>query len=530
MRFKLHFLLLFCLAAIGSTQLVSEASAQKRSINDVRRVTVGGDGPIYSGDELIGYYTLFMVDKKSRKEHAYSLEILDANLDVVQTQSFTAPANSYAIGAAFNGEALCLSLLNTKDEEIILHSFSAQGEKLGMKKLPISKKSIYYLSQVYGYSEEAETFGSFIEAVPNSGFVLYIPEIEGAKSYSYTIYKLPSDVSSTKGAWKSSAPSGGAKYQMAFPMGVSEEYVFTNVLEKPKLLNSKGMATVLYVHEAKTGDLVFKADVSKGRPALSATNAFYDKDLKQVTVVGMYYKPDADVMKDLSSGIGVKRYSLDGELVKGSSVSWAKSFTKIGRSKVEHLKKGGSIYVHKAFMRADGSMSIVGEYFGQEVSAIGIAGAVLGGGGGAAKKMVLQDMFVVELNAELELEDAEIYEKPKSDVLLPGGSSMLGPGVVAMMMKWQGSFDYQYSQELPNGQGSITAYEFLDKKEKGIGKERKLNFLSYYADGGTYEVSDFKLDSDATSISYSPAKPGYIFIKEYFKKDKRLDMRLEPVQ
>jgi len=529
MRLFLKSLLLLCLLAVCATQGATEASAQKMTFNDVKRATVNGGGPIFNGKEIVGYYSLFMVDKKDRKTYEYAVKIMDADLKVMQTQKFTAPRYSFSIGAAFNGDALCIAVLNRREEELILHSFSAAGEKLGTKTMPMGKKSIAYVMQLFGYSEEAETYGSFIQAVPNSGFVLYMPEIAGLKSYSYTIHHLPNDLSA-KGAWKASAPTGGAKYKMAFGMGTSEGYIFTNVTEKPKLVTANGMATILYVHDAKTGEELFKADVSKGRPALSATNAFYDKDLEQVTVIGMYFKPGADVMKDFSSGVGVKRYSLDGELIKGSSISWAKAFTKIGRSKVAHLKKGGSIYVHQAFSRADGGMSIVGEYFGQEVSALGVANALMGGGGAAMKKMVLQDMIALDLSSELELTNAQLFSKPKSDVLLPAGSSMLGPGVIAMMMKFQGSFDYQYSQDLSNGQGSITAYESWEKKEKGIGKETKLNFLSYYTDSGEYESSVFALKSDANSIDYFPAKPGYIMIQEYFRKDKRIELRLEPVQ
>jgi len=531
MKLILKSLLLLCFLAVCATQGATDASAQKITFEDVRRSTNNGNGPIYKGEEIVGYYSLHMVDKKSRKTYEYALNILDANLKVMQKQSIIAPAYSFAVGAAFNGEALCLSILSRREEQMILHSFSASGDRLGVKKLPISKKSIAYLMQLNGYSDEAETYPSFIQAVPNNGFLFYMPEIAGLKSYGYTIHKLPSDVSSTKGAWKTSSPTGGAKYKMAFNMGVSEKYVFSNVLEKPKLVSSKDMANILYVHDVKTGEEVFKADVSKGRPALSATNAFFDEELGVVTVVGMYFKPGADVMKDLSAGIGIKRYSMDGELVKGASVSWIKAFAKIGRSKVEHLKKGGSIYVHQAFSRADGSLSVVGEYFGQEVSALGVAGALMGGGSGVAmRKMVLQDMLVFDLNAELELESANLFAKPKSNVLLPEGSSMLGPGVVAMMMKHQGSFDYRFSQTLPNKQGTVTAYETYERKSKGEKKQRHLNFLNYYTENGEYEETTFPLTSSAYYINYSPAKPGYIFISEYFRKDKRLEMRLEPVQ
>ncbi|MGN6438035.1 MAG: DUF6770 family protein [Agriterribacter sp.] len=54
-----------------------------------------------------------------------------------------------------------------------------------------------------------------------------------------------------------------------------------------------------------------------------------------------------------------------------------------------------------------------------------------------------------------------------------------------------------------------------------------LVFHSIRYDGGQYSTDKMNLKSDATWMRIMPAKTGFVMVYEYFKKQKKLDYRLE---
>jgi len=123
----------------------------------------------------------------------------------------------------------------------------------------------------------------------------------------------------------------------------------------------------------------------------------------------------------------------------------------------------------------------------------------------------------------------EIIDKPKDDVLLPQGAAYGSPGLMALYNKMFGGFDYAYTQLL--GDNSTFTMSYLSReKEDGKGaKQSFLNFVSRTVGEKDYIKDKFPFKTESTWLSYHPAKPGYVVIMEYFKKEKRLDVHMEQV-
>ena len=107
---------------------------------------------------------------------------------------------------------------------------------------------------------------------------------------------------------------------------------------------------------------------------------------------------------------------------------------------------------------------------------------------------------------------------------MPAGASYLTPHTMALIAKSYKAFDYDFTQTDKNHTRFSVGYsDFV--KEDGF-KGRTFNTISY-ADG---KITTDKINitsNKATWTTLMAAKPGFIVIMEYFKKEKKLDIRLE---
>ncbi len=501
------------------------ALSQKLSLKDVGRMYTAGSGAIADDKgNVAGYYFLYSLDADNGRggEGTYALKITDANLETKQTKRITVDRGTVAVDADFNGDAICITLHNPREREFTLLTYDRDGERLGKVTTEISAKEYRVLATMGDLTSDDPSL-SLVYAIPGEGFVMHVPTEDKGYGFAVSMYD-----NALKKRWTVESDPKRAKYQVGSFLSASAEYVFTSGLEKESMMNSKGMRTVVYAHAVADGTQAFAVDATTTAPSMIPTNAFFDAGTETVMLAGMYYPRDADPVKDNSTGVAVKRLDMNGKMVAKGTVNWTQAFAKIGRAKTEHLKKGGALYVHDVITRPGGGLAVVGEYYDKDISAMGVASALLGGGAGAAS-IYVQDMIVVELDAALELADAHLFAKPQHEVMLPAGSSMMGPGVLAMFIKTYGGFDYSYAQDYADGKGSLMAYTSRRKKEKGLGSEDYLNFVVYDAGSGKYAETDFRLETEATSINFYEAKPGYIMVSEYDKKAKRIDARLERV-
>ena len=510
--------------------LTSTALAQGLDLGDIRRVQASGSGEITTGDEVMGYYFMYNIDKESRKEFVYQLTITDANLEVLQEKRIVRPKGTITLGAKFNGEAIAVTLVTPKTNTVEVLIYDRQGERLGSRKFEMERKPFLQLAQQYSLMEEDGSV-SLLRPVPNKGFVLYLPEVE--KGMGYTMHYLPNE---GKGGWKKRHVVNRGKFQVANNLAASEDYILTNILASPKRNMTKNSLNVIEARSVEDGSVVFTHIPGKGSPSLAVTNAFYEPETETFVLGGMYYKPEANMMKDESIGVALQRIDLDGKRLESAKTTWTRAFAKIGRRKTEHLKRGGSVYIHRVLPTQGGGLTAIGEYYDDEVSAMGVAGALLSAAGGnnvtsevSLKKIVLQDLFAFEFNADFEFANAKMFAKPKKSVELPLGFGLVSPGLIAKMLDAYDAFDYSYAQAFPDRGQYTVAYRRLEPQKGKLLKQSKFVFVTQYADETEPEEKVLDRATKTTWTQYFPAKPGYVMVTDYHRKEQKMSSRLEPV-
>src|SRR5205085_3694412 len=106
--------------------------------------------------------------------------------------------------------------------------------------------------------------------------------------------------------------------------------------------------------------------------------------------------------------------------------------------------------------------------------ALGIAGNILGGGyGSSMTKGVVWNILIFVLNPDLTLSEIKFYPKDKSTVTLPPGADFYGPGMIGLLTKYVGGFDYQFTQMTNDGNSFDVVYINYDKV-KGESTKRVL--------------------------------------------------------
>jgi hypothetical protein len=91
------------------------------------------------------------------------------------------------------------------------------------------------------------------------------------------------------------------------------------------------------------------------------------------------------------------------------------------------------------------------------------------------------------------------------------------------MVKMTGDFDYEFTTgDADNSNFTICYSDWVKNKEY---KGKTFNSIRY--NGSKFSTDKIELKSKASIMKVFPAKPGSVMIMEYFKKDKRLDFRME---
>jgi hypothetical protein len=92
-----------------------------------------------------------------------------------------------------------------------------------------------------------------------------------------------------------------------------------------------------------------------------------------------------------------------------------------------------------------------------------------------------------------------------------------------MYLKMRGAFDYDFTTVTNDNSGFAVCYS--DWVRSSDYKGETFNSIRY--DGTKFSTDKIELKSKASRLQIFPAKPGSVMIMEYFKKDKRLDFRIE---
>ncbi|MBO6516426.1 MAG: hypothetical protein JJ975_07730 [Bacteroidia bacterium] len=495
------------------------ASAQKYSFENITRKTLRNSGTIKDNNVIKGYYYFYYLEKVSRQNTAYEVVILNENLEEKGSERIIEPKTTVLLEASYNGNSILFKFFDRKSKTVSYRTMNNAGEMSSKETRSCNK----YEAQIYGTST-IENIN--IQPVSSELFV-DIHNIKD-KEYKYSVEGIGND---GEVLW-TYTPTNQMKIEMGNYLGSSENQVWIQVSK------SKGIMSRDYTFDlagiSHDGEEDFRVPLQTKRYNLLAHSATYKKDKDEIVVVGEYYDISDKSLKSDSKGLFVKVISPEGDEISEDFISWTRDIgAMVSAEKKRELSKY-YVYFHDILQTADGRILAVGEQYRKQVSATGMAFKTLAAASGgstnaSAAEIKIADVIVIELSTNYELTSVDIHEKKPRKVLLEAGYGTVSQHLLAKYLKASGWFDYQFTQTNKDNSTISFAYVDIEKVDGKMRRQAVLKFISYVSGEDDYTSDKLELTSEASDIWLMPAKPGYVLIAEYFKKEKAVDFRLEPI-
>jgi hypothetical protein len=495
----------------------------KLSIDKVYSVTLRNSGPVLENEEVKGYYFFYQSDKVDRKTNEYTLQILDANLNKLKEIKFQDSKKITLMESSFNGSSLVFLFFDEDQNMLDYRLYDMEGKKTFNYSKILDKRSEAYFKSAPKLGNEEESENQNVFDLEGKGFLSVIPLRDG-KNYTYEVNFYASD---TRRSWTFN-PIEEGKFTTAQFLGATDSIALIEVLTKHKMM-SKEMESTLVGINLQNGRKTFEIRTQDKGNKVYPMNISTLQTGSGFLVMGPYFAADDRVLQDKSLGMAIWQMDSKGKIQSSKYISWAGDVGKFLKTDQRgRIADIGYVYFHTLFQTEDGKVFAIGEGYKKTASALGITTTVLsamagGGRGASTAKMKITDMVVLQLNDKFKLEKATVYDKYNNNVELPSGAEFMTPHTLALLLKTYGSFDYSFTQMGRHKSSFMSGYTDFEK-----GKDyRGLTFNSISYNDGQVTTDKINLKTKASRLRVLPAKPGSVVLIEYFKKEKRLDLRME---
>ncbi len=511
---KVITLLVVCAAIVFS------ASAQNLTKLGVSGIRLRNFGEIIQDEQVKGYYYFYKVEGAG-KNNVYMLALLDENLREINSTEIVKPKGYYLIDGAFNDEAFGFLFYDAYKTATELITFDKTLKQTGsvVRDVPGRGYSrVIYTSYVNGVEPEY----TLLSAVPHQGFVLYT--YPDKNEYEVEFY----DNSAHK-QWSQKAAEDKMDVELADEAFQNENYV-GSLIERRKGMLSNDADYNLTVHEVKTGKLLFNIPVEDKKFNLMTSTIFYEEANRTITLFGEFFELGDKQYKSQGIGFFYKVLDMEGNLIRDKFITWNGDISKVTPVDVKGRIDGKKrVLFHEVVKTADGEIFAIGEQYKKAASALGIASTVLSGGRGnaAVSQMEMYDMVIFRFGADLSVKSVNFFDKDRTVMMLPRGYNSISSKKLSYLAKAYGMFDYKFSQTSKDRNTFIATYIDYDK-EKGERAKNVFGAIAYTPEK-TFAVDKIVMNRKSTDYYVKKAKPGYVMVTEYFRKDKKLDMRLEKI-
>lgn len=515
--------LLFVLFVICSHTTLAQ---EKLTIEGVRKAYLRNSGEILQDGTIKGYYVFYQSDKVDKKTNEYTVQITDQNLNKVKDIVFTDDKNVQLLESSYNGNTIMFLFYNSKESILEYRSYNFEGKVVSTYTKELDKRSKWLLESTYG-SKSEDGQNEAIFDVEKVGYATVIP-IREKKYYSYEVNFFFTD---KKKQWAYEAVEDQEdKFNSAVYLGHTDELVILEVIKQKKLTASKDARAYILGLNINTGKKEFEVETNFGEYKMMPIALSAIPGKTDFMIMGTYYESGDKLAKDATEGMNIITMTNKGAILQKKFSSWQDDFGKF----LDVDKKGrvgkSYIFIHKIVQTSDGKIFALGEGYKKSADGVGIALNVLGalaGGGGRSNntKIVTTDFYMMQFDDKFALKDVKVYDKFNNSVALPLGADYLSPHSMALLIKSYNGFDYNFTQSDKNRSFFVSSY--TDYEKSGDDKGLNFNTISYM--GGKISHDKLKLITKSKYLRVFPAKPGYVMLMEYSRKEKRLDFRLEKV-
>lgn len=494
----------------------------KLTVDKVYSAYLRNSGVIMQQGEIKGYFYFYLSDKIDKRTNEYTLQIVDENLNKVQSIKFEDNKNVSLLESAYNGSSLSFLFKNEEEKLLQMKVYDLDGKLKYTYSRPYNNKTDELMKQ-YESLHTDEGMNQSVFNLGEDGYVSVMPLKDGKEqTYEVDMYS-----SKKKKQWTYIPAGDDQKFAYAEYLGSTDSLVILEVIRKNKLLSGKSTAHLVGINPM-TKKKVFDIDDEKDEFTFVPSSVLPVAGGGRFIAMGNYFDKDASIIRSSSKGLAIYEIDNNGNILSKTYNSWgddiAKHLPMTSKGKIDNI---GYLFIHKMIPTANGKFFIVGEGYKRQVNAGGVALTALGAMAGAygnagATKMVVTDLVVMEFNQGYKITDAKIYDKTNNTVS-SGLSDYNSQHKMAMYIKMIGGFDYEFTTGTPEDNNFVICYS--DWVRSSDYKGETFNALRY--NGTKFSQDKIELKSKASKMRVLPAKAGSVMIMEYFKKDKRLEFRLE---
>jgi hypothetical protein len=492
----------------------------KLSMDKVYSAYLRSSGTISSQGQTKGYFFLYQSDKIDRHTNEYSLQILDENLNKVRSIKFEDSKKLSLLESAYNGGSLSFLFKNEDTKTLDMKIYDLDGKLKYTYSREYDKKTDDLMKQ-YETLHTDEGMNKNVFNVGQQGYVSVLPMRDG-KQRTYEVDFYASDA---KKQW-TYIPTDAEKFADAEYLGSTDSLIILEVLKRNRLMSrdvSSHLVGINFVTKKKQFDLDYVNDDHKMMPSFVGTM----EGTGNLMVMGPYYDKDQNMGKDFSRGLSVYEITTTGKVLSKTYNTWAGDFARYlptnSKGKIDEV---GFLYIHKVLRTPDHKLFVVGEGYKRQANAAGIALTVLAGGRTNAfgvTKVVITDLVIMEFDSKYKVTGATIYDKRNSNAVSGPMADENSQHSLAIYLKAVGAFDYAFTTGEADNSNFAVCYS--DYQRDSEYKGQTFNTIRY--NGSKFSKDKIELKSKASTMRVFPAKAGSVMIMEYFKKDKRLDFRLE---
>jgi hypothetical protein len=513
---------------VAATALAAPAAshAQTQTLDGVSNVSRAAIEPVYAGNEVKGYVTYTKGDKADRKNDNYLLDFYDQDLNKVSNITLQKPAGKYfLLSNSFNGTAFAMYYYNSKDKTLELETYDTGLKKMGFKAIgDLNRMDMMVLQQSLttqgGNNEGSGGMMANLNLfpVPNFGFVRnsYEGMMKGFNLQMYDDKLTP--------RWRLSSDPKSKFYESISMTQATDKYILATILRRDGMMSKKVEAYMVAI-ESATGKKVLDMPVETSKTEqLSLSSFTFDPVKREFIAVGEFYKLDDKPFVNKSQGFYIKRFSEAGKPVAAKTYGWQKEVAAALPAEARPSVEDGFVNYTQSIVRgSNGKTYIVAEQYKVVGDGLGIALTALGGRSSVSKGKIA-NMLVFALDPDYKLTDIKFYPKDPSVAVVPPGGGLMGAGLLGMYFRQSGQFDYQFIQKNDANTQFNVVYINYDK-EKGEATKKIIGNVAF-GDNGQFKIDKIDGTSNATSSFLYPAKPGYVMLVDYLKKEKRMGMKL----
>lgn len=516
---------------------VQYLSAQTLSKTGVVGVRLRSTGTVFQEGQVKGYYFFYNLEKQDRKNNNYQLSLYDENLRQINEVNVVRPRTYVLIDAVFNGTAFGFLFYDGKNKEVELIGYDKTLKQTGSMKRKISDRVT--LAAYNAMLQGNDPAQAYLVAVQDKGFIYY--GLQEAKSATKSQFDIQFYNNNIQKVWSKAAGADAMSIELGGEAFQDDQYV-GSIITKKKNGTTKDIEFDLLVQNMNDGKDLFRIPMVTPKYSVSLADVYYDKEKQNFIVFGECYDRGAKELKSQSLGFITLMIDSNGRIVSEKVNTWQNEISKVTPVNEKGKFEGSNtnILFHDIIRTNDGHIFAVGEQYKTAASAAGIASQLLtvaaaasGGGGGyygssaSAIQLNIYNMVIFEFDQDYNIKKVHMFEKDKNVVNLPSGAGYMSSKLLSYYAKAIGGFDYTFSQVSKDKSTFVVNYINYDR-EKGEKSKNVLGSIVYTPEK-TFTVDKLVLNRKSSNYFVHRGKEGYILVTEYFKKEKRLDSRLEKI-